>query len=62
MKNFRLILGLVMMAIGLIIALSPGVYWFFNPELTRMELFFEYWFYYIIAMVLFVGGRVILED
>lgn len=42
----------MMIVISFVLLLVPQVWWFFNPEYTSMQLFFEWWHVYLISVVL----------
>lgn len=43
---------------GIIIAIPaiilPFVWWFFEPDLTRMQLFYKFWYLYVIFIVYYI--------
>lgn len=45
---------LVLFVVGIILAFIPGVLWFFEPELTTMQLSQKYWFFYATGMIIII--------
>ncbi len=37
--------------LSIILLIIPIVYWFFEPELTKMELVYKFWYFYIIPLI-----------
>ena len=56
MKALREILGWVSIALAIGLLLTPNIYWFFNAELTKMEIFIKFWWMLIAAILLFGLG------
>jgi hypothetical protein len=46
--------------IALIVSFIPMVYWWNHPELTKMELFKEFWELYTTIIVIFSVGQYII--
>lgn len=39
--------------LSIAILITPVIDWFMHPELTKMEVFFNWWFMYITAIILY---------
>ncbi len=57
--NWLIILGFILAFLGLAVLVVPGLGWWNNPELTHMQLFHEYWMYFVTAIICFFTARLI---
>lgn len=49
---------LIVLVIAFIVAtIIPMVYWFNHPELTKMQLFKEYWELYVGIIIIYIGAQ-----
>jgi hypothetical protein len=55
------IILLVIIVIFFGISMIPMVYWFNHPELTKMEIFKEYWQLYTALIIFIVGAQFIVH-
>lgn len=52
--NKYVVISTIAFLILLVGVFSPLVYWFKNPELSKMQLFIETWHYSMLAIVSYV--------
>tara|TARA_R100001591_G_scaffold57139_1_gene66694 strand:+ start:409 stop:612 length:204 start_codon:yes stop_codon:yes gene_type:complete len=59
MKDFIKKLGnalyILLAVVFCLLVFSPAVYWFMNPELTKMQVFIDMWWVFLITMLCGVG-------
>lgn len=53
------ILGFVLAFVGAGVLIIPFLGWWNNPDLTHMQMFHQYWVYYITAIMCFFSARMI---
>ncbi len=59
MKDFIKKLGsalyILLIVVSCLLVFVPVVYWFINPELTKMEVFIDLWWVLLITMACMMG-------
>ena len=60
MDNFKKILQTVLFVILVVFIFTPAIFWFFNSNLTLMELFKTFWYFAPLSLIL--GILVIVLD
>tara|TARA_R110002051_G_C8769409_1_gene503378 strand:+ start:39490 stop:39699 length:210 start_codon:yes stop_codon:yes gene_type:complete len=55
-KKIKEYFGLLLITLGIISIFYPSMYWFINDDLTKMELFKEFWYVLPLSIFLLVSG------
>ena len=50
------LVSMFMMGVVCVLALTPLVFWAFNPTLTKMQIFLKFWPLFLIMVILVFGG------
>lgn len=58
-EKIKSVIGLALHVTGAILVLYPGLVWFRNPELTKMQLFFGTWPYTVCGFISILIAAVI---
>jgi hypothetical protein len=57
-KTTKGIILIILFVIIVIVSLIPVAYWWNHPELTKMEIFKEFWELYLGVIVAYIGAQI----
>ena len=61
MKGWVGCLVVVLFLLGLAFLSYPGIYWFFHPDLTKMQIFRTFWLYEVLGTFFIVAGGLLAK-
>lgn len=52
--NWKLILFIALLSIALALLAIPAIYGLINPEVSRLQLLYKFWYYYVPAIIILI--------